>query len=119
MGTYTRYSQQQPHKILSGQSESDPIIFAGFEKGQLITPAALEATTKIAFKVSPDGGTTWGDLRNASNTLVEITVDLGASHAYPLPTELAGAERFKIWTEASGSAVSQSADRAFAVVMKS
>lgn len=119
MGTYTRYSQQQPHKILSGQSESDPVVFAGFEKGQITTPAALDATTKIAFKVSADGGSTWTDLRNASNTLVEITVDLSASHTYPLPTELAGAERFKIWAEASGSGVSQAADRAFQVNLKS
>ena len=73
----------------------------------------------LAFKVSSDGGTTFYDLRDKANALITVTVDLAASHAYPLPTELAGAEYFQIWTQAASVNVNQTGDKTFTLFLKS
>jgi hypothetical protein len=89
-----------------------------YRSGILITPAALDETTKIAFQVSYDNGTNFVDLRSASNVLEEITVDVGASHAYALPADLAGARFVQIWCEAGGVLVQQSSPRVFTLLFK-
>lgn len=119
MGTSNRTTQIQTQTVLSGAAISGPVNYGGFAQGVLQTPATLSATTKIAFKASYDKGSNFSDLRNASNTLIELTVDLAAAHSYPLPSELAGADFFQIWTEASGSNVNQGADRVFSLSLKS
>lgn len=61
--------------------------------GVIEMPAALTSVA-MRFDVSADGGTTWVPLYTAANVLVSITV--AASRAYPLPAELAGAERWRV-----------------------
>lgn len=104
--------------IQSGQAESGVIDYRGYSKGGFTTPATLDATTVIAFKVCDTPGGTFLDLRDGANALKTVTVDLAASHAYPLPAELAGFAYFKIWTQASGANVNQTGAKVFVVHCK-
>ena len=121
MATHSDYSFKQTQIVPAGASGlTGQISFRMdlFRSGILITPAALDATTKIAFQVSYDDGTNFVDLRSASNVLEEITVDLSASHAYALPADLAGARWVQIWCEAGGVFVQQSSARTFYLLFK-
>lgn len=104
--------------IATSAALSNAIDYRGFAMGGLITPSALEATTKIGYKVATTANGTYTPLYSSSNALVETTVALDASRAYPFPDELSGWAFFKLWTEASGSDVAQTAARTFQVVMK-
>ncbi len=86
--------------------------------GGLKAPAALEATTVIGFKVAESQDGTFLPLHDASGTLVEVAVDAAAAKAYALPDELFPWPYFKLWTEAAGADVLQTAERAFGVVFK-
>jgi hypothetical protein len=121
MGTTSDYSFRQIQTVPAGASGlTGQISFRMdlFRSGILITPAALEATTKLAFMVSYDDGSNFVDLRSASNVLEEIAVDVAASHAYALPADLAGARYVQIWCEAGGVLVQQSGPRVFTLLFK-
>lgn len=113
-----RKSSQEIATVANGAAISGAIDYRGFAMGGLITPAALTATTVIAFKVASNPNGTFTPLYNASNALVEVTVTVDASKAYPLPDELSGWPYFKLWTEASAADVNQAAARTFEIVMK-
>ncbi len=106
-------------KIAATAAESD-VIDATWPAGAgLITPAALEASTKIAFKVSPSKDGEFLPLYDESNVLVEVTVTLDAAKAYALPDAVFAWPYFKLWTEAAGVDVAQTTERTFLVVLKS
>lgn len=87
--------------------------------GLLITPAALNATTVIGFKVSATEGGTYVPLCDQQGNLVTITVTLNAAKAYVLPDELFGASYVKVWCcTTAGVDVAQDAARAFTVLLK-
>ena len=91
------------------------------EAAILQTPSALDTNTKIAFKTSNSPNGPWVDVRNASNTLVEITVDIAASHWYEVP-EIAMRGMYLIpWTEfTSGTDVVQAGgNRTFNMMSRS
>jgi hypothetical protein len=105
--------------IASGAAVS-AVIDSTWAAGQgLVTPAALDATTKIAFKVCTSQTGAFLPLYDDSNTLVEVTVTLNAARAYALPEKLFAWPYFKLWAQASGSDVNQSADRSFTISQKS
>ena len=79
----------------------------------IVIPSALEATTKLAFYVCDIVDGTYVPLYDTSNVLIEITVAVNAARAYPVPEQLKLWPYIKIWTEASGSNVTQTADRVF------
>jgi hypothetical protein len=120
MGTQkmTRFVQLQNVTVSSGTSVSGVVYKDTTGGGTFITPTALEATTKIAFKVSDTDAGPFVPLYDATGALLEVTVDLASSRAYPLPDQLFGVPVFQIFTEASGTGVSQSADRAFKVLLQ-
>lgn len=87
--------------------------------GGLITPAALEATTVIGFKVCEAKNGTFVPLKDETNALVYVTVTLNAAGGYPLPEEVRNFPYFKIWTCTTGGVdVAQSAARSFKLVAK-
>jgi len=105
---------------IPGGSALSAVIDATWAAAQgLIAPAALDATTRIAFKVAekPDGA--FLPLSDEYNLLVEVTVTLNAARAYALPDKLFAWSYFKLWAEASGSDVIQTADRTFIISQKS
>ena len=85
----------------------------------LKTPAALEANTKIAFKVAESQDATFLPLYDDTNTLIEMTVTLNEARAYVLPDEIFYWRYIKLWTEAAGVDVAQTAERAFLITLKS
>jgi len=107
--------------IANGAALSSAIGMADFDGGMLVTPAAWTAAA-IAFKVCDTVDGTFVPLRGASGAVVEITnVVTNAAAAYPLPTELSGAQFFKIWSETAGAGtdVNQGAARSLTVILKS
>lgn len=104
--------------IAQGAAVSGVIDNTWAAGGGLITPGALTATSVIAFKVCNTQGGTFAPLYDQSNALVEVTVQVDASRAYPLPDELFAWPYFKLWTEASAADVNQGAERVFTVVLK-
>jgi len=86
--------------------------------GILYCPSALEATTKIAFKVCNTQLGTYIPLYSQSGALVEIAVSISAVGAYALPEELFAAGWFQVWTETGGVNVTQTTARAFGLSMK-
>lgn len=114
----TRRSTQVDTTITSGQSVSEIVGYENWAGGILRTPATLDATTVIGFKVSQDG-TNFYTLYDKDNALVKLTVTLNESRAYPLPDEMFGTRYFKIFTCTTGGvAVNQTGDKAFKVSLK-
>jgi hypothetical protein len=85
----------------------------------LKTPAALEATTVIGFKVAESQDGTFLPLYDEDNALVQATVTLNAARAYALPDKLFAWPYFKLWAQAAGVDVNQTAARSFVVLLKS
>lgn len=86
---------------------SDVIDTRGFSSGAIITPSALDATSKIAFKGCNTRGGTYVGIYTAANALIEITPNLAASQGYMIPADVMQFPFIKIWTEASGADVAQ------------
>jgi len=105
--------------IAAGAAESSLIDVTWAAGLGLKTPAALEAETKIAFKVAECQDGTFLPLYDDTNTLVEITVTLNEARAYALPDEIFYWRYIKLWTEAAGMDVAQTAERAFVITLKS
>ena len=110
---------------LANAALTDTVEFRDFAGGLLITPAdlatggkAFDATTVLAFKVATKQDGTFTALYDSSNTLITITPTLAVPHAYPLPDELFGCGWFKIWMQASGSDVTQTAAHTFLLSLK-
>lgn len=114
-----RESRNVTAVIPSGAALSNIVDSTWAAAQGLVTPAALDATTKIAFKVARSQDDTFLPLYDEFNVLVEVSVTLNAARAYALPDRLFAWPYFKLWAEASGSDLTQSADRAFTVVQKS
>jgi hypothetical protein len=105
--------------IADGEAESEAFELAWAAGAGLQAPAALDATTVIAFKVSDDLDGNYLALYDDTNALVEVTVQVDAARAYALPEEVFAWPYVKLWAEASGTDVEQSADRTFKVSLKS
>jgi hypothetical protein len=105
--------------ISSGAAVSTPVDSTWAAAQGLITPAALEATSKIGFKVCATSDGTFQPLYDEFNAIVEVPVTLNAARAYALPDKLFTWPYFKLWTQASGVDVNQTADRTFVVMQKS
>ena len=114
----TRNARVVSAVIANGAAVSGAIDNTWPAGGGLITPAALTATTVIAFKVCATVDGTFVPLYDKDGALCEAAVSVSTAGGYPLPDELFGFPFFKIWTEAGGSDVNQAAERVFAVVMK-
>jgi hypothetical protein len=118
MNRITRLSTKLTTTVAQTAALSGAVNMQDYAGGGFKTPAALTATTKIAFKVAEEESGTYVGLYDSSGVLVEVTVDVGASKAYPLPDDLFGWPWFKFWTEAGGSDVAQAAARDLIVVLK-
>ena len=105
--------------IANGEALSSLIDMTWAAAQGLKTPAALEATTKRAFKVAESQDGTFLPLYDDANNLVEMSVELAEARAYALPDELFAWPYVKLWTEAARVDVDQTADRAFIISMKS
>lgn len=102
--------------IPNGTAVSNAIDYHDFSSGGVTFPAAWTAAA-LAFKVSHDK-TNWSPLKVAAGTLLELATPV-ASESRPLPAELSGFAYFQLWSETSGSDVTQGADRACLVHLKS
>ena len=116
MGSTIRSSSVVTVTILNGAALSQAISMADYALGSIILPAAWTAAS-ISFKVCDSNGGTFVPLKVAAGTICEITV--AASGAYPLPAELLSCAYFKVWSETSGSDVTQGADRILTLMLKS
>lgn len=105
--------------IASGGAISGVIDATWAAAQGLKAPAALEATSTLAFKVAESQDGAFLPLYNELNVLVEVPVTLNAARAYQLPDELFAWPYFKLWTESGGVDVAQSSDRTFVVTLKS
>ncbi len=105
--------------VANGESESGAFELAWAAGAGVITPAALDATTCIAFKVSDAIDGTFLPLYDDTNAVVEITVELAEARAYVVPDGVFAWRYAKLWMEAAGGDVGQSADRTFIVSLKS
>ena len=113
------YTTQLAATVASSAALSEAVEISGQVMGGIITPAALEATTVIGFKVSEARNGTFVPLRNVDNGLVQVTVTLDAAAGYPLLDELRAWPAFKVWTcTTAGVDVTQTAARAFKFVAK-
>ncbi len=105
--------------IAANAALSDAIDTRGFSVGAMITPAALDATSKLAFKGCMTRDGTYVGVYSAANALVEVTPNLGASQAQLIPADAMAFPFIKIWTEAAGSDVAQAGGaRTFQVICK-
>lgn len=117
MAYQNKITTQETAVVAKDAAISGAIDYRNAEKGSFILPAAMEATTKIAFKVSESLDGTYVPLFSSSNALVEVTITVNASKCYALPSDLAGCSFFKFWTEASGSDVAQATAARNIIVM--
>lgn len=104
--------------VASGAALSDAIDMRDYSGGVFITPASLNATTKIAFQVSDAANGTFIPLYTSADALEEVTVTLNASRAYALPEALFGASFVKLWCQASGTGVNQTGAKTFTIMLK-
>lgn len=114
-----RNSIQTIATVAGSAALSGAIDFSGYSSGGFIAPDTLNATTKIAFKVSESLGGTFVPLFTSANALVEVTVTLNAAKGYALPADLVGFPFFKIWCQAAGVDVNQTGDKLFTILEKS
>ncbi len=105
--------------IPQGEALSSPFEMKWAAGAGLMAPAALEATTVIAFKVCDTIGGTYLPLYDSAGTLIEVTVDVTAAKGYALPDELFAWPYVELWAEAAGVDVDQSAARTFTIALKS
>ena len=115
--------QRETHSIVvtiaTGAAVSNIIDLTWGAGLGLITPAALEATTKIGFKVAESQDATFLPLYDDANTLVEVTVTLNEARAYALPDGIFAWPYAQLWAEAAGVDMVQTADRDFTITLKS
>jgi hypothetical protein len=115
----SRKSSRGSATIASGAAVSEVLDLREMAGGTIITPATLNATTVIGFKVCDTESGTFVPLYDQDNSLVYLTVQVDASRAYPLPDELFGAQFFKLWACTTGAAdVDQTGSKAFALMLK-
>ncbi len=105
--------------IANGEAESSPFEMKWAAGAGMVTPAALTATTVIAFKVCATIDGTFLPLYDTGGTLVEVTVDVAAAKGFAMPDELFAWPYVKLWAEAAGVDVDQAAERTFNVFLKS
>jgi hypothetical protein len=97
-----------------------PADLRSYSRALLITPAALDATTKIGFKALDNATGTPVPVKTAANALEELTVDLAAANAYEVPAGVLAAGYLWIWTENAGANVLQAGGaRNFILLCKS
>ncbi len=105
--------------IASGEAESGIIDLTWAAGMGIVTPAALDATTVIGFKVCDSKDGTFQPLYDDTGTLVTVTVDVAAAAAYAAPDGVFAWCYAKLWAQAAGADVDQSADRTFTIALKS
>lgn len=104
--------------VANGAALSGAIDMRDYSGGVIITPATLNATTKIAFQVCDSADGTYLPLYTAANALEEVTVTLNAARAYAIPDSVFGASFIKLWCQASGTGVNQTGAKTFTVMLK-
>ncbi len=105
--------------IPNGEAESGVIDTTWAAGMGIKTPAALEATTVIGFKVCESKDGTFLPLYDETNALLTVTVELAEARAYVAPDGLFAWRYVKLWAQAAGVDVDQTADRDFVIVLKS
>ena len=110
--------QYQPLTIASGAALSNAFENRYTAIGGFITPATLDETTTIGFKVGMDADHCDYPLCDEAGALVAVAVAVDAAKAYPLPVELWGWPYFKLWANASGVDVAQTGAKAFPLFAK-
>ena len=86
--------------------------------GLAILPGTWTAAS-LGFKVSDVENGTYVPLRSATGDIVEITgIQTGAAAAYPLPSEIKGAQWIKFWSETAGSDANQAGARTIILIGK-
>lgn len=115
MSEYTH--NQQKLTVASGGAISDVYENMHGIAWGFYTPATLEATTCVGFKVCDTPTGTFLPLYDEYAALVTIAVTVNAAKAYNMPMSVKNWPYIKIWTQnGSGTDVNQTADRAFTVV---
>ncbi len=105
--------------IAEGEAESSPFEMKWAAGAGILTPAALTATTVIAFKVASTIDGTYVALYDDAGALIEVAVDVAAAKAFAVPDELFAWPYVKLWAEAAGADVDQASARTFTVTLKS
>lgn len=110
--------------IASGASLSDAINLNGRSDGlaglrlfSLVLPALTSAA--ITFQSSRDGGTTWNNLYDATNTEITIPASTGAREIVLDPVIFSSITHLKIRSGTAASAVNQAAARTITLVLRS
>lgn len=107
--------------IVSGAAVSEAIDFRRYNSGIIIGPSAWTAAN-LGFQVSENSDADFVRIGSSASASVEITaVPAAASIAWALPSGLAGAKFFRLWSKNTGSDadVNQGGDRAFTLILKS
>lgn len=96
-------------QIASGQSLSAQVDIGNKSLAGLFIPTTW-TTAGLSFQVSPDGGTTWGELTTVAGTAYAIGSLTGGTLAYYVavdPTTLRGAMSLKVRSGTQAAPVNQ------------
>ena len=102
--------------IAASGHTSGAIDFCGKSFMVVHMPAAWTAAS-LAFQVCALEGGTYTPLYDDDGNLLEIAAS--ASKSFTAPSAIAGCAWVRLWSETSGSNVTQDAERSFAITMKS
>lgn len=102
--------KQIPVQIAAGASESAQVDIGGYTAVGLIVPASW-TTAGITFQASADGGTTWFELVDDTNTALGVSsIANGAGRFVALdPAQWRGVRSLKIRSGTAGAPVVQTA----------
>lgn len=106
--------------IANGAALSDPIDLKNYfgSLGLVRVPSAWTGAS-MGFQVSDSLDGIYSPLRDNTGILVEVSgIQTAAAAWYQLPDALRGALFFKLWSETSGSGVTQAAERVLTVVAR-
>ncbi len=103
--------------LSGGTSLTDAIKLGGLRVFAIAMPAVW-TTANLTFQMSPDGGTTWLDIRDQNGN--ELTVITGASMCLLLdPSQFAALPLLRLRSGTSATPVAQSADRQIQLILRS
>lgn len=109
-------SEALPITISSGSSLTSTINLAGLRLFSIVMPSSWTAAN-LTFQMSPDGGTTWVNMRDQNGNEIVAVADV--SYGIILnPTQFSSVQYLRIRSGTAASPVAQSADRSLQLILR-
>lgn len=115
--SYSSAWEVLPVTLTGGSSITDLVDLGGLRLFALVVPSDW-ATANITFQMSPDGGTTWANMKDQNGN--EIVVTAGASDCVLLnPTQFSSLPFLRLRSGTAASPVVQASSRSIQLVLRS